>query len=301
MEKNLSVQDAHFITDFILHLESVEGLSKNTRQSYQSDLQVFALYLQTQNSTLQTANTQIISNYLFARASEGITPTTSSRIQSALKRFYSYLISEEVLDSNPVSQIKRPKSNRKIPHSLTEDEVSALLLAPDLSTAIGLRDRAMLEVLYATGLRVSELIGLELHEIDTGAGVLKVMGKGSKERLLPLGEHAVDWLEQYLAVRVTLLNKRLTNAVFLSLRGQQMTRQTFWHAIKKHAANADITKELSPHTLRHAFATHLLNHGADLRVVQLLLGHSDISTTQIYTHVANVRLQNLHQHHHPRG
>lgn len=301
MEKNLNKQDEHFITDFILYLTSVEGLSQNTCQSYQNDLILFAEFICERQQSLLDIGTQTVSDYLFERASEGAKPSTSSRIQSSLKRFYDYLIIEEVLNSNPTSQIKRPRANRKIPHSLSEDEVMALLTAPDVTANIGLRDRAMLEVLYATGLRVSELVNLELHEIDLNAGVLKVMGKGNKERLLPLGEYAVDWLEQYLKVRPNLLNKRADNAVFLSLRGQKMTRQTFWHAIKKHALVAGIDKELSPHTLRHAFATHLLNHGADLRIVQLLLGHSDISTTQIYTHVANVRLQSLHQQHHPRG
>lgn len=289
------------IKDFVLHLASVEGLAKNTCQSYHNDLIIFSHYLTEREVILTEVNTQHISDYLFFRVQDGISNTTNARIQSSLKRFYRYLVHEKHIAANPTDAIKRPKSSRKVPQSLSESEVEALLQAPDLGTAIGLRDKAMLEMLYATGLRVSELINIRLFDYDLNAGVLKVMGKGSKERLLPLGEYAHEWLTRYLSQRETLLQRKPSDFLFLSKRGQGMTRQTFWHAIKRHAVQADIQADLSPHTLRHAFATHLLNHGADLRIVQMLLGHSSVSTTQIYTHVANERLKNLHQQHHPRG
>ena len=209
---------------------------------------------------------------------------------------------EKVLSEDPTALIENPKLGRPLPKSLTEDDVERLLAAPDLGEAIGLRDRTMLEVLYASGLRVSELVGLTIPEINLRQGVVRVFGKGSKERLVPLGQEAQSWLERYIReARPELLGGRQSNVLFPSLRGTQMTRQTFWHRIKQCATVAGINKPLSPHTLRHAFATHLLNHGADLRVVQLLLGHSDLSTTQIYTHIANSRMKDLHAQHHPRG
>ncbi|PIE45526.1 MAG: site-specific tyrosine recombinase XerD [Gammaproteobacteria bacterium] len=289
------------IDDFILHLATVEGLAKNTCQSYKNDLIIFSVYLAEQAILLEDANAQNISNYLLLRVQDGISNTTNARIQSSLKRFYRFLVTEKYIENNPTDKIKRPKSGRRIPKSLSEEDVEALLKAPDIDTVVGLRDRAMLEILYATGLRVSELISIKLFDYDLNAGVLKVMGKGSKERILPLGEYAHDWLNQYLKRREQLLQRRPSDFLFLSKRGQGMTRQTFWHAIKRHAQNAEIETALSPHTVRHAFATHLLNHGADLRIVQMLLGHSNISTTQIYTHVANARLSKLHKQHHPRG
>lgn len=289
------------IKDFVLHLASVEGLAKNTCQSYHNDLIIFNYYLLEQQIILTEVSTQNISDYLFVRVQNGISHTTNARIQSSLKRFYRYLVHEKHIEINPTDAIKRPKPSRKVPQSLSEDDVESLLQAPDLSTVIGLRDKAMLEVLYATGLRVSELISIRLFDYDLNASVLKVMGKGSKERLLPLGEYAHEWVTRYLSQRDQLLQRQPSDFLFLSKRGQGMTRQTFWHAIKRHAVQADIQADLSPHTLRHAFATHLLNHGADLRIVQMLLGHSSISTTQIYTHVANERLKKLHQQHHPRG
>lgn len=289
------------IKDFVLHLASVEGLAKNTCQSYHNDLSIFNHYLTERQVILTEVSTQHISDYLFFRVQEGISSTTNARIQSSLKRFYRYLVHEKYIDMNPADAIKRPRSSRKVPQSLSEADVEALLQAPDLSSPIGLRDKAMLEVLYATGLRVSELINIRLFDYDLNASVLKVMGKGSKERLLPLGEYAHDWITRYLSQRDQLLQRQSSDFLFLSKRGQGMTRQTFWYAIKRHALQADIQADLSPHTLRHAFATHLLNHGADLRIVQMLLGHSSVSTTQIYTHVANERLKKLHQQHHPRG
>lgn len=292
------------ITDFILHLQNIEGLAENTCQSYQNDLSIFARFINDEYSdiSLTAISPQHINHYLVYRVKDGITQTTNARIQSSLKRFFKYLVLEKYIEDNPTTQIKRPKSGRKIPKSLSEKDVEALLNAPDISSIIGLRDKTMLEILYATGLRVSELISIRLFDFDLNAGVLKVMGKGSKERLLPLGEVAHDWLLKYLSQRELLLQRSPSDFLFLSKRGTGMTRQTFWHAIKRHADIAEIPREeLSPHTLRHAFATHLINHGADLRIVQTLLGHSNVSTTQIYTHVANARLHEVYKKHHPRG
>ena len=221
---------------------------------------------------------------------------------SSLRRFYRYLRREHLIEVDPTARLAAPKLGRPLPKSLTEAEVEALLAAPDTDDVVGFRDRTMLELLYATGLRVSELVGLSAAEINLRQGVVRVLGKGAKERLVPLGEEAVSWLERYLRdVRAELLRGGTSTALFPSRRGRAMTRQTFWHAIKRYARRAAIAKTLSPHTLRHSFATHLLNHGADLRVVQMLLGHSDLSTTQIYTHVARARLKSLHAQHHPRG
>ncbi len=290
----------HLIQDFIFTLQQNEGLADNTCRAYANDLSHFMDFLQLRDC--RTVDSADISAYLAQRIEEGISMNTNARIQSSLKRFYHFLILEGEIADNPTATIKRPQSWHRLPHSLTEADVDALLAAPDVDTLLGLRDRTMLEVLYATGLRVTELVEIRLFDYDLNASVLKVMGKGSKERLLLLGEHAHDWLIKYLAVREQLLVKhRQSDVLFLSKRGQGMTRQTFWHAIKRHARSANIDKPLSPHTLRHAFATHLLNHGADLRSVQLLLGHSNVSTTQIYTHIATARLEKMHQQHHPRG
>jgi integrase/recombinase XerD len=221
---------------------------------------------------------------------------------SSLKRFYRYLYREGRIENDPSLQIDAPKLPRSLPGALTEEDVQALIAAPDVLTPRGLRDRAMLEILYASGLRVSELISLNFSQLNRDAGVLRVLGKGAKERLVPVGEEALDWIGRYLEDgRSMLLAGRTCDALFVTARGQGMTRQAFWNLIKRYAASSGIRKKVSPHTLRHAFATHLLNHGADLRVVQMLLGHSDISTTQIYTHVARERLKELHAKHHPRG
>ncbi|MBS9778472.1 MAG: site-specific tyrosine recombinase XerD [Gammaproteobacteria bacterium] len=290
------------IADFILHLENIEGLAANTCKSYHTDLIIFIGYLsKSQYTSVLNVGVESIHSYLRQRVSDGISTTTNARIQSSLKRFFRYLVNEKHREDNPLESVKRPKTAKKIPQSLTEHEIEMLLQAPDISEIIGLRDKAMLEILYATGLRVSELVSIRLFDYDLNAGVLKVMGKGSKERLLPLGEVAHDWLLKYLSEREQLLQRSPSDYLFLSKRGQGMTRQTFWHAIKRHAHNAEINSPLSPHTLRHAFATHLLNHGADLRIVQTLLGHSNVSTTQIYTHVANARLASIYKTHHPRG
>ncbi|MDO8312865.1 MAG: site-specific tyrosine recombinase XerD, partial [Sideroxyarcus sp.] len=228
--------------------------------------------------------------------------TSTSRAISSLKRLFRYLLRQNKIAADPTLQIATPKLPRSLPKSLTEEDVELLLNAPDVQIPLGMRDRTMLEVLYASGLRVSELVGLSVAQVSLDMGVTRVMGKGSKERLVPLGEEALDWVKRYLAeVRPVLLAGQLTDALFVTQRGEGMTRQMFWYLIKKHAKHGGLQKPLSPHTLRHAFATHLLNHGADLRVVQMLLGHSDISTTQIYTHVARERLKALHAQHHPRG
>jgi integrase/recombinase XerD len=228
--------------------------------------------------------------------------TSTSRVISSLKRLFRYLLRQNKIAVDPTLQIATPKLPRSLPKSLSEEDVELLLNAPDTNTPLGMRDRTMFEVLYATGLRVSELVGLSVAQVSLDMGVVRVMGKGSKERLVPLGEEALDWLQRYLReMRPVLLSGKLSDAMFVTQRGKAMTRQMFWYLIKRHAKYGGLNKPLSPHTLRHAFATHLLNHGADLRVVQLLLGHSDISTTQIYTHVARERLKALHAKHHPRG
>ncbi len=288
-----------YIEDFILHLQQHERLAENTCRAYENDLLKFVQFLE--EGALHTVNKEQISAYISYRINEGISTATNARIQCSLKRFYGYLVDENHILSNPTKQLKRPKQGQRLPKSLSQKDVEALLQAPNITTVLGLRDRAMLEVLYATGLRVTELLEIRLYDCDFNAGVLKVMGKGNKERLLPLGEHAHDWLVKYLSEREQLLQKSPSDRLFLSNRGRGMTRQTFWYAIKRYAKDAKISVALSPHTLRHAFATHLLNNGADLRSVQLLLGHSSVSTTQIYTHVANARLQAMHQQHHPRG
>jgi len=233
---------------------------------------------------------------------EGAKTSTAARRLSGLRRFYRYLLREGVIREDPTLQIDSPRLPRRLPDSLSEEDVDALLSEPDASVPIELRDKAMMEILYGCGLRVSELTELRVDQVNLRQGVVRITGKGDKERLVPLGEEAVDWLVQYMReARGELLKGRPSDALFPGNRPVAMTRQTFWHRIRHYALRAGIRKHLSPHTLRHAFATHLLNHGADLRVVQMLLGHSDLSTTQIYTHVARQRLQSLHQAHHPRG
>jgi integrase/recombinase XerD len=278
------------------------GLSVNTLSAYRSDLSAFAAWLNQQRTALHDAQRNQLLSYLALRVQQGTRPHTTARLLSSLRRFYRYLVREGRLTEDPSARIDAPKLGRALPKSLTETEVESLLAVPKIDAALGMRDRTMLEVLYASGLRVSELVSLTLDQVNLRQGVVRVVGKGSKERLVPLGEEAVAWLERYLAeARHDLVQGRLNDALFPTRRGAAMTRQAFWQLIKRYAKQAGINKPLSPHTLRHAFATHLLNHGADLRVVQLLLGHSDLSTTQIYTHVARERLKDLHARHHPRG
>ncbi|CAK9890974.1 MULTISPECIES: site-specific tyrosine recombinase XerD [Pseudomonas] len=290
------------IDQFLDALWLEKGLADNTRDSYRSDLALFNGWLTEQGVELPNAGRELILDHLAWRLAQGYKPRSTARFLSGVRGFYRYLLREKLIGVDPTLQVEMPQLGRPLPKSLSEADVEALLQAPDLSEPIGQRDRAMLEVLYACGLRVTELVSLTLDQVNLRQGVLRVMGKGSKERLVPMGEEAVVWIERFLRDgRNELLGGRPSDVLFPSLRGEQMTRQTFWHRIKHQALVAGIDKSLSPHTLRHAFATHLLNHGADLRVVQMLLGHSDLSTTQIYTHVARARLQELHALHHPRG
>jgi integrase/recombinase XerD len=295
--------DWSLIEKFLDSLWLEKGLSENTLQAYRYDLKSFGFWVDQRQMSIVSIRRTDISDYLAYRMSKGLKARSTARCLSCLRAIYRYLLREKKVTVDPTLRVDNPKLGRPLPDTLTEDDVEKLLAAPDVETALGMRDRTMLEVLYACGLRVSELTGLRLSEINLRQGVIRIVGKGSKERLVPMGEEAISWLTLYMAgPRDELLKKNLAqDVVFPSKRGVQMTRQTFWHRIKEHSKKAGITKKLSPHTLRHAFATHLLNHGADLRVVQLLLGHSDLSTTQIYTHVAQQRMKELHQMHHPRG
>ncbi|MGH1426518.1 MAG: site-specific tyrosine recombinase XerD [Arenicella sp.] len=299
-----AIHDMQEIDAFVDAMWLESGLSKNTLAAYRSDLKQFSAFLtasQTQMSLLNVTRVEV-QKYLAHCLATGVKASSSSRILSTLRRFYRYQIRENQIQEDPCSHVLSPKLGRPLPKSLSEGDVEALLEAPDINKPLGLRDRAMLEALYATGLRVSELVELRMNEVNLTVGVLRIVGKGSKERLVPIGEQASDWIERYLSLsRSSLIKEKVSDAVFVTNRGAAMTRQAFWYLIKKHALVAGIQTDLSPHTLRHAFATHLLNHGADLRSIQMLLGHSDLSTTQIYTHVARQRLQSMHAQHHPRG
>ncbi|MEY3743240.1 MAG: hypothetical protein RLZZ541_295 [Pseudomonadota bacterium] len=300
-EQALTADDAAELDVFIDHLWLEDGLAKNTLESYRLDLTSFSLWLTKQNKQLLTVDQADIQQYLAVKFPQS-KARSISRLIASLRRFYRYLMRDNKISLDPTIQIQSPKLPRSLPKSLNEDEVLALLDAPNLNESTGLRDRAMLELLYACGLRVSELVGVKVTEVSLSDGVVRVTGKGSKTRLVPMGEEAVDWISRYLSeARQDILQKRLCDALFVTNRGDAMTRQAFWYLIKRYALLAGINKPMSPHVLRHAFATHLLNHGADLRVVQMLLGHADISTTQIYTHVARERLKQLHSMHHPRG
>jgi len=294
--------DIRFIEKYTDSLWLEKGLSDNTIVSYARDLRQLDKYLAQRGLSIAFAESGDLMSFLADRSQAGVKASSLARYLSSIKGFYKYMVRENHLAANPASLIDAPKQGRPLPKSLTESDVEALLAAPNVGTGIGLRDRAMLELLYACGLRVSELVNLDMSQLNLSAGVVKVFGKGSKERLVPIGEVAQNWLQKYIKqARPQLLKVAASGVLFPSNRGQHMTRQTFWHRIKQHGLTAGIQKPLSPHVLRHAFATHLLNHGADLRVIQMLLGHSDLSTTQIYTHVATQRLQNLHSQHHPRG
>jgi integrase/recombinase XerD len=300
-EHTLSPQDLAELDTFIDHLWLEDGLSKNTLESYRLDLTSFALWLTQQSKSLLTAGQADIQQYLAVKFPQS-KPRSIGRLIASLRRFYRYCLRDNKISQDPTIQIQSPKLPRSLPKSLNEDEVIGLLNAPKVTEPAGLRDRAMLELLYACGLRVSELVSVKVTEVSLSDGVVRITGKGSKTRLVPMGEEAVDWISRYLSnARPDILQKRLCDALFVTNRGDAMTRQAFWYLIKRYALLAGITRHMSPHVLRHAFATHLLNHGADLRVVQMLLGHSDISTTQIYTHVARERLKQLHSMHHPRG
>ena len=295
--------DTAEIDRFLDALWMERGLSRNTLAAYRRDLTGFGRWLaEHRQCPMLAAQRSDLLAYMADRVAAEAKPRTTARLLSSLRRFYQQAVREGDLQEDPSDRIEAPRVGRSLPTSLTEDDVESLINAPDVDTVIGLRDRAMLELLYATGLRVSELVDLRVLQINLRQGVVRTLGKGSKERLVPMGEVAAEWLERYQqTARPELMKGRECEQLFVTQRGAGMTRQAFWYLIKKHAQGAGIVKSLSPHTLRHSFATHLLNHGADLRVVQMLLGHSDLSTTQIYTHVANERFKQLHAEHHPRG
>ena len=303
--------EQQLIESFIDHLWMENGLSENTLAAYRNDLASFALWLNKKQQILMMVNAEAIQGFLAFNYGIKQKRRSVARLLSTLRRFYLYLLRENKISEDPTRLLESPKGEHSLPLSLNEQQIEDLLAAPDISNDLGLRDRAMLELLYATGLRVSELINLQTSQISLQQGVIRVIGKGNKERLIPVGEIALDWLVQYYQQsRPQLLSKKQAkqqplsqcSEVFVTKRGKSMTRQAFWYMVKRYALVAGIsTDHLSPHTLRHAFATHLLNHGADLRVVQMLLGHSDISTTQIYTHVADQRLRDMYKNHHPRA
>jgi integrase/recombinase XerD len=285
---------------FLDHLWIEYGLSPHSLAAYRGDLTTLSRFLARRQLSLDEAGEADLFDFL--GQADKLTARTKARRLSSMRRYYQYQLREGVLSADPTVRLSAPRLGRSLPKTLSEADVEALLAAPAVDSELGLRDRAMLELLYATGLRVSELVSLELGQVNTRQGVVRVTGKGAKERLVPLGEEALDWLQRYVVeARGALCRGRPSNALFPTQRGAAMTRQAFWYLIKRYALKAGIHVALSPHTLRHAFATHLLNHGADLRVVQMLLGHSDISTTQIYTYVAAERLKALHARHHPRG
>lgn len=292
---NLQIIDA-----FIDAIWLEAGLSRNTLSAYRSDLVLFSRFLKGRDLLAVTQSD--VQGQLADLMARGVRSSSSSRLLSTLRRFYRYQVRENRIEQDPCSEVLSPKQGRSLPKYLSETQVEAILAAPDINADLGLRDRAMLETLYATGLRVSELVELDLLSTNLDVGVVRVFGKGNKERLVPMGQQAVDWLQKYLnSARPSLLKAKKSDALFVTSRGSAMTRQAFWYLIKRYATIAGISQEISPHTLRHAFATHLINHGADLRSVQMLLGHADLSTTQIYTHVARERLQAMHGKHHPRG
>ena len=290
------------ITRFLDLVWMERGLAANTLAAYRADLIALQRWQQARGRGIADTARADLLDFVAARAAAGARPRTTARQLSSFRRFFRQLTRDGAVATDPTVEVAMPKLGRPLPKSLTEDEVERLLQAPSVDEPLGLRDRAMLEVLYATGVRVTELVTLKHAQVNANQGVIRVTGKGNRERLVPLGAEAVQWLERFAAgPRAALLEGRSTDYLFPTRRAECMTRQSFWHIIKRYALVAGIRKPLSPHTLRHAFATHLINHGADLRVVQMLLGHSDLSTTQIYTHVARERLKDLHARHHPRG
>ena len=293
-KENISTLVDRFIDSLWLE----DGLSKNTLESYRYDLKNFSIWYKKDLIEVTQSNIQEYLAFKFPSSKS----RSISRLLATLRRFYRYLLREKIIKEDPTLMIEMPKQSKTLPKSLNEEEVENLLNAPNIYQDQGLRDRAMLELLYACGLRVTELVSILLTELSMNDGVIRITGKGNKTRLVPLGEEAMSWINKYLThARDQILKEKNSKFLFVTNRGEAMTRQTFWHIIKKYAFAAGIQKSISPHVLRHAFATHLLNHGADLRVVQMLLGHSDISTTQIYTHIAKERLKDLHEKHHPRG
>lgn len=301
MKKEVTIAEP-CVERFLDAIWAERGLSNNSLSSYRHDLQHLRDALAEKNITLQAARREDLLAVLAHEIQLGKSPRTICRYLSAYRQFYRWLLREGQIDGDPVALIESPKTGRGLPKALSEQQVEALLAAPDTGTALGLRDLAMLELMYATGLRVSELVGLQLSNININQGVVRVMGKGSKERLVPVGEAAFAALKSYLDQgRPELMNGAHSDCIFVTNRKAGMTRQAFWYMVRRYAVLGGISQKLSPHMLRHSFATHLLNHGADLRVVQLLLGHSDLSTTQIYTHIAREGLKRLHETHHPRG
>ena len=298
--KHISDINLELIDQFVDAMWLESGLAKNTLSAYRTDISSLAKFINPKG--LIDIDQADIHKYLSVSLANGTKGSSSARTMSTLRRFYRYQIRQNKISVDPCAQIRSPKSGRSLPKSLSEEQVDKLIHAPDVKALLGLRDRAMLETLYATGLRVSELVNLKILEVNLDVGIVRIIGKGNKERLVPLGEQAVDWIAKYLNnSRVDLLKQKVCDAMFVTNRGAAMTRQAFWYMIKRQAIVAGIQNDLSPHTLRHAFATHLINNGADLRSVQMLLGHADLSTTQIYTHIARERLQSLHAQHHPRG
>ena len=294
------MKTAEHLQRFLDHLWVEYNLSPHSVAAYRGDLATLSGFLAKRNLSLNTASEADLFDFL--GQADKLSARTKARRLSSMRRYYQYQLREAALSTDPTVRLSAPRLGRSLPKTLSEADVEALLAAPDVASMLGLRDRAMLELLYATGLRVSELVTLELGQVNSRQGVVRVTGKGAKERLVPLGEEALDCLQRYVSgARGDLCRGRPSNALFPTQRGAAMTRQAFWYLVRRYAQKAGIQAALSPHTLRHAFATHLLNHGADLRVVQMLLGHSDISTTQIYTYVAAERLKALHAAHHPRG
>jgi integrase/recombinase XerD len=303
MKKTTDPQRDPEIDRFIDSLWAQKGLAELTLSAYQQDLILFSRWLEQQGSSLARADQANVQRFLAQRFDAGASARSNARLLSTLKQYYRHLVRLGDRQDNPTALISAPKIHRSLPQSMAESEVEKLLQAPDLESDYGLRDRCMLELMYSSGLRVSELVGLQLNQVNSRLGMVRLVGKGSKERVVPVGEEALHWLTRYLEQARPGLqaSKANSDALFLSSRGSAITRQAFWQNIKKHLLKAGVKTAFSPHSLRHAFATHLLNHGADLRTVQMLLGHSSLSTTQIYTHVAQTRLQSIHARHHPRG
>jgi integrase/recombinase XerD len=304
MKKLAKAASNPLVDQFADSLWLSDGLSRNTIESYRRDVEQLDTWLaKTKRGDVSHASTTDLQDFLAHRVGDvHSSPRSTARLTSALKRFFQYLVRERLINEDPTTTLTSPKLTRGLPKSMSEADVEGLLNAPDIETPLGLRDKAMLETLYATGLRVTELVTLQIAQVSLDMNVVRVIGKGNKERLVPMGEVAAEWIKRYIAdARPAILGEQKSQDLFVTQRGGAMTRQMFWVTIKQQALRANIFQKISPHTLRHAFATHLINHGADLRVVQLLLGHADITTTQIYTHVARERLKALHAAHHPRG
>ena len=301
-ESKMVQRSEELVDRFLDAIWMERGLSKNTLGAYRADLMTLGRGLSEHNKSIEQADKADLLDFIAKRVESGAKPRSTARQLSSFRRFFRYIMREGMRDSDPTAEIEMPRIGRSLPKTLSEEEVDALLSAPNTDEPLGHRDRAMLELLYATGLRVSELINLKQSQINFNQGVLRIVGKGDRERLIPLTDESIRWLKEFInGPRMEILLERQTDYLFPTRRGDRMTRQAFWHIIKRYAEKSGIRKKMSPHSLRHAFATHLLNRGADLRVVQMLLGHSDLSTTQIYTHVARERLKDLHGEHHPRG